>query len=725
MSEGSGHLWVTGDTRAARAALSQAQRPDVTVDCHRRLRGPYTGAGAALRALLPRMSDLDTAVLEGHRKEILAVAPELVGLIGKNAETLTVAVPTEERTRWFPANTSRRQSHGIVDLLRALTGPDGQDRPLTLAFDTVHEADPTDAEFLAIALRRLDPSRVRLVIGAADAELPTELAEAKARHAHQLLAPAVARPPLTGDRAGSLDAVRAYLASDGTSDDPALIAAFRDCDPAVRAPLHDERVEELLAAETWSARLGAVPWHRSHGTLPIADVIVAVSEPAAYCIGAAYYAAALHLVEPLVERVDPEADPKSYYYLRLLVAQCLGALDRPGDTEAIYWDLLSRTNSPWSHMSMYYALGIIYTRLYDPDHRDHARARAFMNTAVEIAKLLPDPDSRAFHTVFMSNGKALVESHLRRPESALRLVEDGIAQLDSALTPDQHRLHRSVLHHNRSQVLAAVGRLEEAIADLDHVIEVDPMYPEYRFDRGNVLSRLGRYTEALRDYDHAARLGPPFPELFHNRGLAHAGNGDLARAAADFGYVLDLEPDHLEGRISLASLLLDTGDALGAAAVAEAGVALTAEEPRLHCAHGLALLELGQTQEATEAFDRALVLDPGLTAARVNRAIAAYQHQEFDRALDDLSSALEKDQDNPDLLYNRGFVYEALEQWDRAAADYSRALHAEEADRSELLYHRARCLAAAGRTSDARADFRAHLALGDSPYEQEISSLLG
>ncbi|MBC3839697.1 hypothetical protein GXW82_04050 [Streptacidiphilus sp. 4-A2] len=75
----------------------------------------------------------------------------------------------------------------------------------------------------------------------------------------------------------------------------------------------------------------------------------------------------------------------------------------------------------------------------------------------------------------MGNGKALVDKHLRNPQAALTLVEDGIALLDRELTPDQHRLHRSVLHHNRSQLLAGLGRLTEAEAELDYVVGVDPM----------------------------------------------------------------------------------------------------------------------------------------------------------------------------------------------------------------------------------------------------------
>ena len=723
MNEEPRHLWITGTTRAERSGPLLEHRPDVAVDCHRRRFGPYTGVGSLLRALLPQLGDWATAEAAHHRKEVLAVAPELADLLGAVQGNLTVTVPELERTRWFPASTTRRQSQGLIDLLRVLTAPDGPGRPLTLALDSVHEADPTDLEFLTLALRRLDPARVRLVVAGAEAEWPPELAAASELHTRQLLAagPGPVEPPQPG---GPVDAARAFIASDGTSDDPALIAGYAACDPALRASLHDERAKELTADGPLSARFGALPWHRTNGGAPASETTVAVAEAAAQCIGAAHYAAGLHLVEPLVERTDPLRDPDTYYYLKLLVAQCLGALSRPEETEDIYWDLLSRTNRPKAHMSIYYALGIIYTRLYDPEHKDHRRARAFMNTSIELAKLLPDADDRAFHTVFMGNGKALVDMHLRNPQAALTLVENGIALLDRELTPDQHRLHRSVLHHNRSQLLVGLGRLDEAAAELDQVIAVDPMYPEYRFDRGNVRCRQGRPEQALLDYDDAARLGPPFPELFHNRGQARADSGDLSGAAADFSYVLDLEPDHLEGRISLASLLLDTGDATGAVRIAAEGIALTPEEARLHCSLGLALLELDRPEQASAAFDRALELDPELTAARVNRAVADYQRGRFGPALDDLTTALERDADNPDLLYNRGFVHEALQQWEESVADYGRALRAEGADRSELLYRRGVSLAAAGRRREADADLRAHLALGDSPYQEEVEALL-
>jgi tetratricopeptide (TPR) repeat protein len=149
----------------------------------------------------------------------------------------------------------------------------------------------------------------------------------------------------------------------------------------------------------------------------------------------------------------------------------------------------------------------------------------------------------------------------------------------------------------------------------------------------------------------------------------------------DFRYVLDLEPDYLEARVSLASLLLDAGDPHSAAVQVRAGLAITAGDARLHCTLGLALLDLTDYRGARQSFNRALELDPALSEALVNRAVAAYEEGHFAAAAADLTTALEADPGHPDLLYNRGLALEAAGLPENAIIDYTLALEDERADR--------------------------------------------
>jgi len=712
------HLWITGSSRAACADAAAADNPDISVQCHRRLRGPYTGAGSLMRAMVLDVDARRPGLAQRHAIEILSVAPELEKITGPAPETLTSLAPAQERTRWYSRFRTRRIAHGLVDFLAECAA----DGPLTLAFGSADDADQTDREFLAIALRRLDPGRVRLIICSRPCELG-ELGEAIGRHAGHVAAPGTGIRPL-GDEAP----VKAFVWSECLSEALTGRQAYEQADPALRARLHDERAAELEARNEWSLWLGAIPYHREHGTDPGTAGRKAYAEAVNYCVGMAYYEAGLDLASRYAEIADADADPVTHYTFNALRCQCLALLDRPAETEPIYYDLLARSPDPKRHMNVSYALAMLYTRVFSPEQKDHKKALALVNTAVAIASQLEDPDDRAFHTVFMNNGKALVAMHLGRLDESLRLVNDGIARLDRELAPGKHRLHRSVLHHNRAQVLAGLGRAEEALADFTHVIGVDPAYPEYRFDRGNLLYKLGRYDEAIADYDEAMRLTPPFPELFYNRGEARAAAGDGGGAMSDYQYVLDLEPDFTEARISLATLLLEAGAAEAAAEQVRAGLAVTPDEARLHCTLGLALLELATGPAgyaaAQDAFDQALQLAPDLTEALVNRAVVAYEQGQFDTAVTDLTAALHADPGNPDLLYNRGLAHAAAGRARDAIADYSRALDCTGADRPELLYERGRCHAGLGNDAAARQDLEAHLDCGESSHETEVRSIL-
>lgn len=671
MREATAHLWITGPTRAARAAAAAALPfPDpVSVDCHRGLRGPYTGAGELMRALVPHAPGKD-ALPGGTRLSILAAAPELAALLGPVEPTLTSAAPPGERTRWYGHERTRRIANGLVDHLAAHPGP-----PLTLVFHDVHEADATDAEFLAIALRRLDPARVRIVVCSDDTPLAPATADELRRRAGHRAAPAVP-DTYSGE----------FVATDGTGEPD---DAYRQLDPAARAKLHDSRADELEASAVWSWRLGAVPYHRALGTSP--DAGRAACESAVeYCLGMGYYTAALELTARLDELLGPDAPwPARYRQLRQR-GLCLALLDRPAEAEAAYYDVLARTTDPKVHTTVSYALSVLFTRLYDAPRKDHVRALAHINTAIAFIEQLPDAEDRAFHTAFMHNGKALVTMHLGDLPEALRLVDTALAAVEEGLPPGRHHLHKSVLHHNRAQLLARLGRGEEALAEYERIVAQDPNHPEYRFDRAVLHHQQGRFEAALADYAEVERISPPFAELHYNRGdlYSAAGGGD---AAAEFARALELEPTRTDARIALAELRLDEDRPAEAAELAREGLALAPDDPLLLCVQGTALLALGTADAALRSLDRALALDPSTAGAHANRACAHLALGHHEEALSDLTTALALCPDDPDLLHNRGYVHESAGQWARALDDYTRALELPGADRESLEERRAHC----------------------------------
>jgi tetratricopeptide (TPR) repeat protein len=307
-----------------------------------------------------------------------------------------------------------------------------------------------------------------------------------------------------------------------------------------------------------------------------------------------------------------------------------------------------------------------------------------------ISALLPDEQRRAFNLTFNENGLALVEMHLGNLEEALRLVEAGMARLDTQVDPDQHTQHRSVLAYNRAQLLAAMGSLDAALAEYGAVIAEDPHHSEYYFERASVLRRMGRLDEASRDYETAIAESPPYPEPHYNRGDLAAQRGDLQTAISEFSYVLELEPTFVDAFANRAALRLQTGDVAGADADVSAGLRLRPGSAQLQCLRGLVALESGDRATALVALDQSLALDPALAEALANRAVLRFEDGDTAGSIEDLTAALELT-DDPAIRENRALAYREVGRLREAIADCERAVAHPDADHQSIRSLRARC----------------------------------
>jgi hypothetical protein len=261
------HQWIRGRRRADRLTLlARLDLPPVlaVVDAHRRLNGPYSAAGALLRHLVPPTLAHVPCLVRRHDTELRSVAPDLSAVLPATGGTAAVVAPAVLAGTGFH---TLRLAHGLTEFVRA------QHRaralgPVTLVFDSASEADPTDQEFLAVLLRRLDPAEITVVVGTGRelraTSSPEQLGTALALRCLAHTAAAADPGPLPADPAA------AFVAGDGVSDDPRLLRAYQELDPTRRARLHDQRAAELVAAGT---ALGALAWHRRHGSAAAAGAV--------------------------------------------------------------------------------------------------------------------------------------------------------------------------------------------------------------------------------------------------------------------------------------------------------------------------------------------------------------------------------------------------------------------------------------------------------------------
>lgn len=89
---------------------------------------------------------------------------------------------------------------------------------------------------------------------------------------------------------------------------------------------------------------------------------------------------------------------------------------------------------------------------------------------------------------------------------------------------------------------------------------------------------------------------------------------------------------------------------------------------------GVALRDLGRSDEALEHYQRALVLKPDYPEALNNRGVALHDLGRFDEALESYQRALALRSDYPEALNNRGVTLHDLSRVNDALESYERAL---------------------------------------------------
>lgn len=131
---------------------------------------------------------------------------------------------------------------------------------------------------------------------------------------------------------------------------------------------------------------------------------------------------------------------------------------------------------------------------------------------------------------------------LRLSPPVMTLDELG-ARVNNLALPETHRwtIARQ-LHNARAGVLEALGRPDDALADLDAAVALNSKDTGTLGHRALVRTYVGRIKDAIDDFN-AILIRLPDSEAFAGRANAKYLGGDYAGAAQDFAHAIDMNPD--------------------------------------------------------------------------------------------------------------------------------------------------------------------------------------
>jgi WD40 repeat protein/serine/threonine protein kinase/tetratricopeptide (TPR) repeat protein len=225
-------------------------------------------------------------------------------------------------------------------------------------------------------------------------------------------------------------------------------------------------------------------------------------------------------------------------------------------------------------------------------------------------------------------------------------------------------------HRREAAGLMKARRWQDALVHLDALIGQDVTDAEIWHEKGHAQFCLEQHDQAIRSFSKAIALCPEHDAAWVFRGFSHAYLGKAGEALRDFTRAIKLDPGSattsltllLRGRVYVASGQWDK-------AIADYAAALNWPDIRLGNPKEVMVLNVAIPQ--LSAF---LAEKPDHWQAWFHRGVAHGRLGQWDRALADYSRAIALNPDDWRPWAERGRIYLQREQWDRAAADFSNVI---------------------------------------------------
>jgi tetratricopeptide (TPR) repeat protein len=236
-------------------------------------------------------------------------------------------------------------------------------------------------------------------------------------------------------------------------------------------------------------------------------------------------------------------------------------------------------------------------------------------------------------------------------------LADFTRMVDLGIEPRAHALSY------RAVVLTLLDRLDEALADVNQAIELDPENQFIRGTRLSVYRAMGDFDKLAEGLADADEWAAAFVQQYHSR--VAEGRRDLARLGVGQAVTNTGLPPHV---------MLATYNELIKSLEADPDTAtrrLQAEGAALNAIECAALSHL---EPALRSMNRAVVLVPDHAGYLLTRAEIHERMRNYAEALADLAKAIALAPDNLDALKRRGVLLRGQERYDKAMSDFNRVI---------------------------------------------------
>ena len=378
-----------------------------------------------------------------------------------------------------------------------------------------------------------------------------------------------------------------------------------------------------------------------------------------------------------------QAQP-NHFWAQCLLANCdLNTRSASADGARGYLTacLQSHPELPWLYLLRGFASGQMGSRASSPLEAAEYYAAALADYREALRR---DSGGRYRYALLVNRGLVQLQS---------RKLDEAIADLDEAIALDPRQLSAYVtlaqIHRQRHQIDLAFEVLGRAIALKPNLAPLYRARARWNMERAHVTPAVRAL--ALADLDQAIRLGVPKSR-------------ELAKDLAEKGRVLLLDKQYLQA--------LDACDA---------AVRIDPKDPEVHRYRVGAFLELAREQDAIEACDAYLRTGARSADLLGLRGLARARRNDFAAAIDDYTLALALEPSSPVLRARRGWAYLVSGAPQLALRDFEEAIRLDPSS-GDVYSGRGSALVVLGRCGEAVADAEESLRHGESDARMHYSA---
>ena len=250
-------------------------------------------------------------------------------------------------------------------------------------------------------------------------------------------------------------------------------------------------------------------------------------------------------------------------------------------------------------------------------------------------------------------------------------LDEALAEFEAAVKLDPNS---KVAHLALGRVKARQENLDDALREFKEVLRIDPMNIQAHLRAARILISKKESDKAEKYVESALRIDPKSPVAHLLLGHIYLSRKDLVKAKEHLLKTLALNPRLVRARIQLAAVLRNEGRI--SEAMAQLNAAIRIEPDTSNAYEALGRLQLLQKDfgGAREAFEKALTLHPEDTGARLGLAEALIESGELERAEETLRMISSRLQARPGIHKIWGDLYERRGLYAEAGEEYRAAL---------------------------------------------------